>query len=319
MVGADAGAAPRCGDGRVSKDERCDTAIAAGEEGACPATCPAPNDPCKRVELRGVRCDAHCAETTITERKGGDSCCPPDAQHADDSDCETRCGNGRVEEGELCERDGEPRCPASCDDGEVCTEDVRSGSEDRCDVTCMHVARAAGVADQCCPIGANSTTDPDCGVLCGNGVREADEECDDGNTKDGDGCDAHCAEERSQTCENLGAGDLCSLCTCAQCGARSGGCTSLLGAERVQSCLAVSSCIREKRCDLVECYCGSNVNMCLAGMPSGPCQAEIVRAVGSSEVPVIVAELRDERAPLARALRQSECEARQCSGVCANR
>lgn len=90
-------------------------------------------------------------------------------------------------------------------------------------------------------------------------------------------------------------------------------------ASRVQSCLAVSSCIRKKNCDLVECYCGSDLAGCAAGKPSGPCQAEIVKAVGSSEVVVVLGQLRDERAPLARALRQTNCEARQCGGVCANR
>jgi cysteine-rich repeat protein len=32
-------------------------------------------------------------------------------------------------------------------------------------------------------------------VACGNGVVEAGEECDDGNTTDGDGCGAACEEE----------------------------------------------------------------------------------------------------------------------------
>ncbi len=35
----------------------------------------------------------------------------------------------------------------------------------------------------------------DCGVLCGNGLLEAGEECDDGNTQDGDGCSSTCTIE----------------------------------------------------------------------------------------------------------------------------
>jgi len=41
--------------------------------------------------------------------------------------------------------------------------------------------------------------------LCGNGVLEAGEECDDGNTMAGDGCDGQCASE--------GCGDDCGLCS----------------------------------------------------------------------------------------------------------
>lgn len=33
-------------------------------------------------------------------------------------------------------------------------------------------------------------------VRCGDGVRQDDEECDDGNRRDGDGCSAFCAKER---------------------------------------------------------------------------------------------------------------------------
>jgi large repetitive protein len=307
----------------VSPGERCDTAIAKGMSGACPTSCAAPGDPCRRSNLRGSRCDAQCEETKVTARVDGDRCCPDNAHSEDDADCEVSCGNGRVEAGETCERDGDPRCPESCDDADVCTEDVRSGNEADCDVKCTHMARMPGGADGCCPNGATSISDPDCAVDCGNGLPEAGEECDDGNKAAGDGCDAACAVEMppepTQTCENLGSGDLCSLCTCAQCGARSGGCTSLFPSTRVQKCLAVSSCIREKECEIVECYCGSDLNSCLSGKPSGPCQAEIVSAGGSSEVQVVVAELRDERAPLARALRQSQCESRQCGAVCGNR
>ena len=39
---------------------------------------------------------------------------------------------------------------------------------------------------------------------CGNGVREADEQCDDGNTTDGDCCDASCRLEESAACAPAG-------------------------------------------------------------------------------------------------------------------
>lgn len=34
------------------------------------------------------------------------------------------------------------------------------------------------ISDQCCPNGANSTTDPDCPAVCGNGILEGGERCD---------------------------------------------------------------------------------------------------------------------------------------------
>jgi len=34
-----------------------------------------------------------------------------------------------------------------------------------------------------------------CALLCGNGAIDGDEECDDGNTTPGDGCDAYCGQE----------------------------------------------------------------------------------------------------------------------------
>jgi cysteine-rich repeat protein len=33
-------------------------------------------------------------------------------------------------------------------------------------------------------------------LRCGNGVREGDEECDDGNLRAGDGCSPFCTKER---------------------------------------------------------------------------------------------------------------------------
>jgi cysteine-rich repeat protein len=55
-----------------------------------------------------------------------------------------------------------------------------------------------------------------CGV-CGNGVLEGDEECDDGNTVPGDCCDATCHfEPTGSTCHD--ADDLCSTGVCDDSG-----------------------------------------------------------------------------------------------------
>ncbi|HKU39954.1 MAG TPA: DUF4215 domain-containing protein [Polyangiales bacterium] len=265
--------------------------------------------------LRGTRCDAHCEAGIITARVAGDGCCPSGAHKADDADCEGVCGNGMVEAGESCEVDGEPRCPDTCDDGDPCTDDAKSGSPERCDVRCTHRERAAGAADGCCPKGAYSSQDMDCPPACGNGMREAGETCDDGNLQSGDGCDAMCKSEI--TCQGL-QDNLCELCTCTQCGARGGGCAGMFSADRVQKCLAVSACIRESKCSLVDCYCGTDVASCLSGNPKGPCRMQVEEAAGSDDVIWIVAQLR-EGGQLARALSQSTCESTTCAAVCAGR
>jgi cysteine-rich repeat protein len=38
--------------------------------------------------------------------------------------------------------------------------------------------------------------------VCGNGIKEADEECDDGNLRDHDSCDSTCHIERGCCCGN---------------------------------------------------------------------------------------------------------------------
>ena len=91
-------------------------------------------------------------------------------------------------------------CPASCDDGNACTRDGMSGSAANCNLACTNVAITMCLAgDGCCPMGCNTANDADCMAVCGNGVLEAGESCDDGNTMPGDGCDGSCVSEMRPT------------------------------------------------------------------------------------------------------------------------
>ena len=96
-----------------------------------------------------------------------------------------------------------------CDDGNSCTNDVCQGG------ACVNTA-IPGCGGPCetavdCDDGNNCTEDvcqggacqnnpiPGCGApICGNGVIEVGETCDDGNTNNGDGC--------SNTCQTEGGG-----------------------------------------------------------------------------------------------------------------
>jgi fibro-slime domain-containing protein len=58
-------------------------------------------------------------------------------------------------------------------------------------------------------------------IVCGNGVRQTGEGCDDGNTTPGDGCDASCNVEAGWYCAPSTSGDPTSKSTCqklASCG-----------------------------------------------------------------------------------------------------
>jgi hypothetical protein len=132
--------------------------------------------------------------------------------------CRFTCGNGVVDDavGELCDPGitaGAGACPATCDDGMACTADVRAG--EGCQVACEHAAITTPIAgDGCCPTGATSLTDPDCGVVCGNGVLEPGELCDLGIASGAGACPLTCSDGLSCTADALvGAGTCAAMCT----------------------------------------------------------------------------------------------------------
>lgn len=191
--------AAMCGNGIVESGETCDTAIAAGNRGACPATCD-DGISCTTDTASGAACTAACANVEITAAADDDGCCPTGATAATDNDC-TGCGDGVVTAPETCDTGiaaGEGRCPTMCNDMMACTADslIAGGT---CMAACSNTPIAAGPMDMCCPTGATIGTDPDCPRRCGDGVTTAPETCDDGNTMGGDGCSATCTTEATPT------------------------------------------------------------------------------------------------------------------------
>jgi cysteine-rich repeat protein len=189
--------APRCGDGVVEGGEACDTGIPSGP-GACPTSCD-DGQTCTADTLNDAgTCQAACGNTAITRPADGDGCCPAGASPTTDDDCAPGCGDGVVDGTETCDTaiaSGPGACPTSCDDGLACTTDALTlgGS---CQAACTQTAITTPVdGDTCCPAGANANEDSDCAPVCGNGVTEAPEQCDDAGTVPGDGCSASCELE----------------------------------------------------------------------------------------------------------------------------
>jgi len=152
------------------------------------------------------------------------------------------CGNGQLEEGEICddgnnnEKDG---CSADCRSKETCgnqiiddargeaCDDGNTIDGDGCQANCKLPACGDGILDtqhheQCdcgtdrerpLPTGCKSINDdtPDgtCRAncqrqRCGDGVRDSNELCDDGNVRSGDGCSGDCLREAWRTTPGSG-------------------------------------------------------------------------------------------------------------------
>jgi cysteine-rich repeat protein len=183
-----------CGNGILEPGELCDTGITAGA-GACPASCDDGVACTTDTLMNPNSCQATCSHTPITQPKNGDGCCPAGATTANDNDCQAGCGNGVVDPGETCDTaitTGAGKCPTSCNDGVACTTDVLI-NPGTCTVVCSYQPITNPINnDGCCPPNANANNDNDCTPHCGNGVVEAGEQCDDGNTNNNDGCTNSC-------------------------------------------------------------------------------------------------------------------------------
>lgn len=133
-----------------------------------------------------------------------------------------------------------PPCAGDCDgDGQVTVAELIRGVRialgeapvSECDamdgdgdgaVSVAELVRAVRAALEVCVADTPTPTVTPRGPVCGNGVAEALEECDDGNTDDGDGCSSSCDLERG--------GDPCA-------GVASSA-TSQIRAERIAAGLA---------------------------------------------------------------------------------
>jgi len=155
-----------CGDGLVEGDEACDDGNVTDGDG-CSAAC-----------VIETRTETDCGDGMDNDDDGLVDCADSDC--AGGPVCTPVCGDGVVAGSEACDdgnnTDGDG-CSATCEE-EVGTEIL---CEDRVDND------GDGFVD---------CLDPDCAddpfCLCGNGVVDSGEGCDDGNNTDGDGCSSSC-------------------------------------------------------------------------------------------------------------------------------
>jgi hypothetical protein len=233
-IATDSDCSPTCGDGKVDPGETCDTGLAAGIPGACPAASDcAKDDPCAVALLVSAgTCSAICVRYQVLAPLSGDGCCPPGALNGVDTDCPVACGDGVRESGEACDTGISPpapgSCPAGCDDGDPCTADFLAGTG--CQAACAHVQITAQISgDGCCPAGATAATDTDCPASCGDGVVERGETCDPKATGAG-ACPTSCPPSPSPCLQMVlagSAGDCSARCVPSQvatCSSQSDGC-----------------------------------------------------------------------------------------------
>jgi cysteine-rich repeat protein len=184
-----------CGNSVLEPGELCDTAIVAGA-GACPMACDDMLVCTTDVLSNPGTCQAACTFSPITMPSNGDGCCPAGADATNDSDCVAVCGNGVYEPpSETCDTAiamGPGACPTVCDDGVACTTNTL-GNAGTCQAVCVFPPITLPANnDTCCPSGANANNDNDCAPVCGNGVVEPGEQCDDGNMDNADACSNTC-------------------------------------------------------------------------------------------------------------------------------
>jgi fibro-slime domain-containing protein len=179
----------KCGDKRITGPETCDDGNTVSNDG-CSATCQLESG--YACPIVGAKCKPQCGDGRIIAPEqcddgntaAGDGCsanCQAEAGWiCNPPPCKpTVCGNNVVEPGE------------SCDDGNVIPYDG-------CSPTCQTEPRCGTYNTA----GAATSSVGSCKSVCGDGIliRGAGEQCDDGNTTDGDGCSHDCKQESGYTC-----------------------------------------------------------------------------------------------------------------------
>ncbi|QDE91756.1 hypothetical protein BHS06_23765 [Myxococcus xanthus] len=189
--------ATTCGDGTRAGAEACDDGNTTAGDG-CNATCAV--EPGWSCPGAGNQCFFTCGNGTVDS---GEQC--DDGNTTAGDGCNASC---RVESGYSCS--GAPStCATTCGDGtragaEVC-DDGNLNNGDGCSSRCLledgQPCNASGVCESgVCNPTTNTCISPN---VCGNGILDEGELCDDGDTTAGDGCSATCAIEDGFGCTGI--------------------------------------------------------------------------------------------------------------------
>ncbi|MEZ4380477.1 MAG: DUF4215 domain-containing protein [Nannocystaceae bacterium] len=242
----DAETGGRCGDGVVDDGESCDDGNADGDDG-CSDSC--------QLETCGdgvVQAAEECDDGNNDPEDGCDDACrrPPSPP---------ACGDGVVDDGE------------ACDDGN--TDD-----DDGCSGACELESCGDGVVDEgeACDDGAETATcDADCTLAtCGDGHTNAaaGEECDDGNLINGDRCNNSCERntcgdgvvDADEECDDGAETATCDAdCTLAACG------------DGYTNAAAGEACDDGNAVDDDMCSLSCTIPVCDGGDDPGPCGAHL--------------------------------------------
>lgn len=210
-----------CGDGIRTADEECDAGAKNGQaDSGCSSVCT-------------IKDGAYCKSNALGQT----------------SNCTVgKCGDGKIGKGEVCD-DGNTvsgdGCSADCKAVESffrCKNSGMGGNGGSCDLTPCGDGKinggATGFIGEECDLGAGKNVEgsgctPFCRLepgyecktasctsvtpipetgnssLCGNGVLDKNEECDDGNKIGGDGCSPDCRRETAFECDNSVSPSVC--------------------------------------------------------------------------------------------------------------
>jgi len=182
-----------CGDGVIeaANNEQCDDGNTTSGDG-CSASCQA--EPGWLCYLPGLPCvqSLYCGDGIVTPPETCDDGTPMGGDG---------CAQCELEPNYVCSTPGQP-----CTTTLICGDGTVEGYE-----ACDDRHATAGCAADCssvtagwtCPSGGGPCTQVS-SAACGNATLETGEECDDGNTDDGDGCSKVCQVESGYTCPNVG-------------------------------------------------------------------------------------------------------------------
>jgi len=187
--------------------------------------------------------------------------------------------------------------------------------------------------------GADSSKDAatdthEAGVACGNGVIEGTEACDNGTAND----TCQSAADGAVNCNKCSPictdNTACYGCMTEQCPEFLDVCSGVdgvaaagpgKGQDRVTLCHQVYKCVMQSGCGIypvstptLGCFCGDkDPDACVqAGMANGPCRAEILAAMETSEPAEVVNRYTDITWAGGAALQKVLCEVSACLDTC---